>query len=250
MKPPIFGRKRTPIEPPPPADHPPGHAAVLRQLAEDDRTDPTIRLKLAGQVVFDLLYRTISNDKGARIEDLLGILGATGGFSCIVGVMGQLAQEGRAPEEAGMVTVRGHDGFPYYFGDLPNRFLLESELSLLSLTLGAAHALGAQVSLEMVERVMKHVAGSVGGADFGVPRLPSEHMPGDRPIEYVKFLWPQVRSALDLYEVPALGRASALGFAVQQAIDGGKSVLEPLLAAGIVIEYAVPTAKLDPTRFE
>ena len=133
---------------------------------------------------------------------------------------------------------------------MPNASLLESELALLSLALGAAHGLGAPVTLALVHEVMKHVAGTVGGPDFGIPRLPTEHMPGDRPIEYVRHLWPKIREALGLYEVPLAGRPSAIGFAVQRAIDRGKDVLDPLLAAQIVTEYAVPMAKLDPKRFD
>lgn len=249
MKPPVFGRKQTPSAPPPP-DHDPGHAAVLRRLDEEDRTDPTVRLKLAGDVVFDLVYRIVASERGARIEDLLGILGATGGFSCIAGVMLFLEQTGRTPEEVGMAIVRGDDGNLYYFGDMPNASLLESENALLSLTLGAAHALGAPVTLALVHEVMKHVAATVGGPEFGIPRLPPEHMPGDRPIEYVRHFWPKLREALGEYEVPLAGRTSAIGFAVQRAIDRGKQVLDPLLAARIVTEYAVPMAKIDPKRFD
>lgn len=244
MKPPVFGRKQ-----PAPAEEHPGHSAVLRTLAERDGEDPTVRLRLAGKIVFDLVYRIISNERGARIEDLLGILGATGGFSCIVGVMHFLSETGKTPAEVGMLTVRGKDGQVYHFGDLPNHALLESELALLSLTLGAAHSLGAPVSIAEVQDVMKHVAGTVGGPDFAVPRLPDNHTPGDRPVEYVKYLWPKVREALDLYQVPVTRRASAIGFAIQHAIDGAKDVLDPLLAARIVTEYAVPAAKLDPDRF-
>ena len=248
MKPPVFGRKQTSSAPPPDRDA--GHAAVLRRLDEEDRTDPTVRLKLAGDVVFDLLYRILANERGARIEDMLGILGATGGFSCIAGVMLFLDQTGRTPEEVGIAIVRGEDGQLYYFGDMPNASLLESENALLSLTLGAAHALGAPVTLEHVHEVMKHVAATVGGPEFGIPRLPSEHKPGDLPIEYVKHFWPKLREALGEYEVPLAGRTSAIGFAVQRAIDRGKEVLDPLLAARIVTEYAVPMAKLDPKRFD
>ena len=248
MKPPVFGRKQTSSATPPDRDA--GHAAVLRRLDEEDRTDPTVRLKLAGDVVFDLLYRILANERGARIEDMLGILGATGGFSCIAGVMLFLEQTGRTPDEVGIAIVRGEDGQLYYFGDMPNASLLESENALLSLTLGAAHGLGAPVTLALIHEVMKHVAATVGGPEFGIPRLPPEHRPGDLPIEYVKHFWPKLREALGEYEVPLAGRTSAIGFAVQRAIDRGKEVLDPLLAARIVTEYAVPMAKLDPKRFD
>jgi hypothetical protein len=50
-------------------------------------------------------------------------------------------------------------------------------------------------------------------------------------------------------EVPLNKRASAIGFAVQKAIDVGKDTLDPTIAADIVTECAVPAAKFDPSRF-
>ena len=38
--------------------------------------------------------------------------------------------------------------------------------------------------------------------------------------------------------------------AVQQAITAGSSAIDPVMAAKIVIEYAVPMAKLDPAKFD
>jgi hypothetical protein len=49
--------------------------------------------------------------------------------------------------------------------------------------------------------------------------------------------------------VPLNKRASAIGFAVQKAIDAGKDTLDPTIAADIVTECAVPAAKFDPSRF-
>src|SRR5581483_9607883 len=115
--------------------------------------------------------------------------------------------------------------------------------SLLSLALGGAQAYGGQVSLDKVHDVMRHVAGTVGGADFGTPRVAEPHRPGDVPFNYIKYLAPRVFEALDLYEVPPDKRASAIGFAIQRAIDGSKDVLSPTIAADIVTECAVPAAK-------
>ncbi len=251
---PIFGRKGMSQSPPPPPPSPavptaPGHAAVLARLRESDADNPRIRLNLAGRVLFDLVYQMISNDRGARIEDMLAILASTGGYACIVAALHAAGRDGATLEAAGIVTVESADGRHFLFGDLPNRFLLESELALLSLALGGAQACGGQVSLEMVHQVMKHVAGSVGTSAFGVPVVPSPHEPGDLPSNYVRHLWSRVVECLDLYEVPVEGRPAAIGFAIQHAIDAGKQALDPTLAARIVVECAVPMAKLDPRTF-
>jgi hypothetical protein len=249
----IFGRKKA-APPPPPTSGPqqggPGHEAVLNHLRTLDATDPQRRLQVGGMVVFDLIYRMVAKpEKGARIEDVLAILGSVGGYSCIVGVLDGFARSGATPTGHQLVVASGADGNKYYFGDLPNQALLESDLSLLSLTLGAAQSHGGQVSLDKVHDVMRHVADTVGRADFGTPRIAGPHRPGDLPFNYVKYLAPKIFEALDLYEVPTDKRASAIGFAIQRAIDGSKEVLDPTIAADIVTECAVPAAKLDPARF-
>jgi hypothetical protein len=252
---PIFGRKKAAAPPPSPPPGPergdlPGHEAVLRQLRALDATDPERRLQVGGMVVFDLIYQMVATaEKGARIEDVLAILGSVGGHSCLVGVLDGLALGGATPTGQQLLVGSGTDGNRYYFGDLPNQALLESPLSLLSLTLGAAQSHGGQVSLDKVHDVMRHVADTVGRADFGTPRVAEPHRPGDLPFNYIKYLAPKIFDALDLYEVPPDKRASAIGFAIQRAIDGSKDVLNPTIAADIVTECAVPAAKFDPARF-
>jgi hypothetical protein len=251
----IFGRKKAAPSSSPSTAGPkhgdlPGHDAVLRHLRQLDAADPVQRLQLSGTIVFDLVYRMVATpEKGARIEDLLAILGSVGGYACIVGVLDGIARGGAMPTGHQLVVASGADGNRYYFGDLPNKALLESHLSLLSLTLGAAQAHGGKVSLDKVHDVMRHVAGTVGKADFGTPRIAEPHRPGDLPFNYIKYIASKIFDALDLYEVPTNKRASAIGFAIQRAIDGSKDVLDPTIAADIVTECAVPAAKFDPARF-
>jgi hypothetical protein len=241
-----IGRKKPVPERP---DH--GHEAVLRLLDEKEQQgDEVTRLQVAGRALFGGVTNMISRpDRGARIDDLLGILGATGGFACIVGALHSASRAGEVDEHS-LAIATAKDGRKYYFGNLPNRQLMEDRLSLLSLTLGAAQAAGAVATFDSVHEVVKRTASTVGTPDFGTPDLPNEHRPGDSFDQYVRYLWPKVCEALDLYKVNPEGRASAIGFAIQSAIDAGKSVLDPATAAQIVIEYAVPAAKLDPAEFE
>ena len=205
MKLPFFGRKMAEAAPTENLAHP----AVLETLAQEDRKDSVTRLRLAGKCLFTATHQVISSERGARIEDLLGILGATGGFACIVGALSISYREGE------IARAETADGSTYYFGELPNKLLLEDQLALLSLTFGMAQRLGAPVTMGMLVDVVKHVSTSVGQPAFGIPRLPVEHTPGDLPVNYVKHLWPMVRDNLDLYEVPAEKRAASIGFALQ-----------------------------------
>jgi hypothetical protein len=228
----------------------PGHQAVLRHLRERERKEPLIREQVAGTVVFDLFVGMLRDERGrVRTEDLIAALASLGGHLCLVAVLDTLEEQRLAPADVGMVEVKGGDGHRYYFGDEPNRLLLESGASLLSLVLGAAHHHGAPVSLEMVHEVMRRTAERVGTAAFGKTELADEHQPALSPFEWVRHGRPKIVEALDLYDVPTLSRPTALGFALQRVIDEGRDALDPLLAAKVAIECAVPMAKVDPLRF-
>ena len=232
------------------AEHP-GHQATLRHLREREHDEPLIRMEVAGSVVFDLFYRLLQgeSERGVRIDDLVAALASLGGHLCLVAVLDELERQGLTPQEIGMVEVKGTDGHRYFFGDAPNRLLLESQMSLLSLVLGAAHAHGAPVSLEMVHEVMRRTAERVGTPEFGKVEVPDDHQPALSPLDWVRHGRQKIVEALDLYEVPSGSRPTAAGFALQRAIDEGRHVLDPLMAARIAVECAVPMAKVDPDRF-
>ena len=232
-----------------PKSHP-GHQAVLRHLREREQEDPLIRAQVAGSIVFDLFVGILRDDDGrVRIDDLIAALSSLGGHLCLVAVLETLKERGLTPQQVGMLEVEGKDGHRYYFGDEPNRLLLESSTSFLSLVLGAAHEHGAPVSLELVHETMKRTAERVGTPEFGQPELPDEHQPALSPFDWVKNGRRNIVEALDLYDVLLLSRPTAAGFAVQRAIDEGREALDPLLAARIAIECSVPMAKVDPLRF-
>ena len=213
--------------------------------------DPYARLAAAGGALFDYLYHISAKDgaKGARVEDLLGVLGAIGGFSCIVGTLHFMVSTGRPLQSPEVVMMRAPDGQIYYFGDLPNSALLESGHSLLSITLGAAQDCGGEVSLERVHAVMKRTAASVGQPPFGVDQLPGAHRPRMTPQQIIRGHWHQLVEPLDWFGVTPSRRATAIGIAIKQAIEVSKDVIDPGLAADIVTEYAVPAAKFDPAAY-
>lgn len=260
MRLPLFGRRSKersgPTDPAPPLSpderkNHPGHQAVLRHLAQKEKDDPLIRPQVAAGIVFDLYVRILGGASGrVRSEDLIGALASIGGYLCLLGVMIQLKVKGMTPQQIGMIDVVGKDGHHYFFGDEPNRLLLESPTSLLSLVLGAAKAHGAPVTLEMVHEVMKRTADRVGTEEFGRPELPKSHRPVLSPFEWVRYSRDSMLDALYLYDVLPLDAPAVAGFALQRAIDQGRSVLDPMIAARIAIECAVPMAKVDPTRFE
>jgi hypothetical protein len=244
----LFGRKKVaPPEGPsgpssPDQKNHPGHQAVLRHLHQQEQVDPGVRERLAGAIVFDLAYQMLENDRGVQIETLIAVLASVGGQQCIAPILAA-APKGATMEQLGLTVVKGNDGRLYFFGDAPNRLLVESADSLISLAFGAAQALGAPVTMAMIEEEMRSVASRVGGPEFERLDLPARHMV-DRPSEWARVFCARLVEALDLYGVPPLRRATALGYALQKAIDAGRQSLDPLMAAKIALQCATRTAKV------
>lgn len=245
----LFGRKK--VEPPSGGSgggggddqkNQPGHQAVLRHLLEKEITEPGVRERLAGSIVFDLAYDIMKDERGVRIENMLAMLASVGGQQCIAPIIAG-ATPNATMEQLGLTVVRGNDGKLYFFGDPPNRLLIESQESLLSLAFGAAQALGAPVTMDMIFEEMRVVATRVGGPDFETLDLPEQHKV-DRPTEWVRVFTPNIVKALDLYDVPPMRRATAIGYAIQKAMEAGKANLDPMLSAKIVLQCAARTAKI------
>ncbi len=243
----IFGRKNVaaPTGPTPPSkkvDKNPGHQAVLHQLREEEKSDPGVRERLAGAVIFDLSCQLLNSERGVRMEDLLAMLASVAGQECIAPILAR-ATMGTTPQQLGLTVIKGNDGRYYFFGDPPNRLLAESSDSVISLAFGAAQALGAPVTVEMIGDEMAKVAKRVGGPDFETLDLPPEHMT-DRPTEWARVFRAKLAEALDLYEVPPMRRACAIGYAIQKAMNAGRDTLDPMMAAQIVLQCATRTAKV------
>jgi len=231
-------------------DQAPDHSELLALLRREDADQPLQRAQVAGAMLFDMVYRLIANDKGARVENIVAILASTGGFSCIVAAMDIVRRAGRDPADAGLMQVATRDGRRYYFGELPNTLLFEYDTALLSLALGTARQLGGRITREVVDVTAQRTAQAVGGDDFGAFQLPVQHCPGDTPENCVRFMWRRVRELLDRYEVPVEQRPIAIGFALQRAISEGRHSLDPSLCAQVAVQCAVPAARLDPDCFD
>jgi hypothetical protein len=214
---------------------------VLRHLREQEQSDPHVRQQLAGRILFDLACQIVADEPGVRIETLLAALASCGGQECLLPLIEE-APAGATPEQLGLTIVNGNDGETYVFGDPVNRLLVESSDSLLSLAFGAAQALGGAVSLEMIHAEMGLVAKRVGTADYETLSLPEQNQV-DRPSEWVRVFGKTMRDALDLYDVPPLGRAAAFGFAIQRAMDASKGGIDPMVAATIVLQCSARAAK-------
>ena len=204
--------------------------------------DPLLNVKLGGREIFHRTTQGLKNDRGVHIESLLACLGALAGYACQACVREHNARAGASPE-SGLTVASGADGRLYFFGDPLNRPLAEDRYSVWSVIAGAVQQLGKP--LPDVEGIFKHVAATVGGAEFGIPRIPEGHRPGDLPINYLKAIWPQLLPIAQRFAAEPAHLPMIYSLAIQHAIFAARNVIDPTLAATIAMECAVPMSKVD-----
>lgn len=206
--------------------------------------DPLFGVKKGGKEVAAKLFAAMSGEKGIHLESLLCALGAIAGYSCQISVREEFVhQQGRPEKEVFIVVNSKLNGSSYFFGDLLNKPLAESRYSVWSLSSGATQKLGL-VKLIDLHDIFRHVTDTLGLASFGVPRIPAEHGAKELPINYVRFLWPQLFPLAQRYCSKPGDWPVLFGVAVQEILFASKGLIDPELALKIVMESAIPMSKI------
>lgn len=217
-------------------------AGLRDGIAQRRAADPLIAAKVVGAEVQARIVRALTNEKGAHIESVLTALGALAGFACQMAVR-EVAKRHKLPRPP-LVEVKTKDGGVYYMGDMLNAPLAGSPLSVWNLVAGAATRAGSPPP--DLRAIFAHAAGTLGTPQFGVPRVPSGNAPGDTPLAYLRIFWPQNLVLFERLCDDPMHWPVACGLAAQAMIDQGNNVLDPGLAAAIVMESAIPMSKIDP----
>jgi len=214
-------------------------------LERKRQEDPLIGAKIGSKEVFNRLIELMKkiDTKGIHAETLLGILGTLGGYSCQASIREEFVTEKGISERKVFLIVECADGSQYYFGDMVNKPLVESQYSVWSLAAGVVQHLGAKNFIDIKE-VFMYVTQTVGSNQFGIPRLPEGHNLGDVPKNFLKHLWPVYLPVAKQF-CPASEWPILFGMAVQEGITFCKDIIDPLLALSIVMECAVPMSKID-----
>ncbi|MDR2380133.1 MAG: hypothetical protein LBE08_02990, partial [Bifidobacteriaceae bacterium] len=145
------------------------------------------------------------------------------------------------------VLAGTEDGAQYPFSDPMNKLLLEDAYSVWGLVAWAAQAETSWPLPDPADTV-KYVASSIGSPAFGQPRMPpGKTLGNDNAPDILRAFWPRFLPLLGLTcampeEWPAL-----FGIAAQRALAAVKSVIDPVAAATIALECAVPMAHFPMT---
>jgi hypothetical protein len=217
--------------------------SMRRAIEEQKKHDPLIGIKIGSKDINQWIINVLKNENGVHIESFLTILGALAGYACQASVREEAGVSHLVPEEKAFTIAQGRDGKKYFFGALINKPLAEAEYSVWSLVAGAVQHLGK--TPPDIEDIFKHVAATVGGNDFGIPRIPEDHFANELPLSYLKQIWPHLSPiAMNFCDKPS-ELPILFGLAIQEAIFMAKDVIDPTLAATIVMESAVPMSKVD-----
>jgi hypothetical protein len=199
----------------------------------------------------EMLFAELKDSSGViHAETALATLGALAGFAGQMAIWETLIKTGKVAEDKAFVVATTKGGETYYFGDLVNEILFANKpgsFSICSLVGGAAQQSGAK-TLPDIGDIARHVAGTVGGHGFGVPRLPPHHMPRIPPIELLDKFWNPVRNFLVVSVHSPTQWPLVIALAIQNVIVMAKDTIDPALAAQIVMETTIPFARIDPAK--
>lgn len=216
---------------------------MLRGIEENKKTDPLIAAKVAGMEINQRFINTLKTEKGVHIESLLCALGSLAGYACQANLRTLALQTGGS-ENSAFEIVKTIDGKQYFFGNLLNQALAESEHSVWSLAVAGAQEAGCQ-ELPDISDIFKYVAGIVGSKDFGILRVAEEYQPQHNPIEYLKAFWPNSLPVLKQFCQHPSEWPIAFGIEIQKIIIMGKEVINPCISLEIVMESAIQMSKVD-----
>ena len=182
-------------------------------------------------------------------ETALTVIGALAGFAAQHGIWEAMVKPGKMAIQEAFVVIETRSGETYFFGDFLNTILAAmdpAQLSVWKIVGAAARAMGAE-TLPDLTPIFKHCAETVGTGSFGLPRLPDGHVPNILPRDAVNRYWPEARRILASRPDPEpMTWALDVAVAAQQLMLGMKDRIDPLLAAQVVMEAAVPMSRIDP----
>jgi hypothetical protein len=212
--------------------------------------NPQQRMTDLLQMLFGELAEVKDGKGFVHIETLLTALGALAGFSVQMALRETYVKPGKIPENKLFVAIKTTAGETLYLGDHLNEGLFGREpgvLSVYALVAGGAKEAGAKELPDVID-IVKYVTSTHGTDKFGIPRVPAKHMPHARPIELLDKFWSPVRNFMVMSVQEPIQWIFVLAQSAQKVIMDSRNLLDPALAAQLVMETATAMAKIDPAR--
>lgn len=216
---------------------------MLQGIEESKKTDPLIGAKIAGKEINQRLINTFKTEKGVHIESLLCALGSLAGYSCQANLRALAIQNGEH-EHSAFDIIKTTDGKQYFFGNLLNQELAETEYSVWNIAAAGAKEAGCEELPDVID-MFTHVSSVIGSEAFGMLTVPEAHQPHHSPIEYLKAFWPNSLPVLKQFCQHSSEWPIAFGIEIQNIIIMGREVINPEISLKIVMESAIQMSKVD-----
>jgi hypothetical protein len=247
-------------------------AAMETQLKDPLPWQPQseIRGNLAIGNLRENMLRFLAVEGGVHAQTLLAAMGALAGFAAQNAALNRAAaatsSDGQVPFD-GLVLAEGKSGERWLAGNWINVHLFNEAGSVLPVwgfLAGAAVQAGAPLQeLADTHEIVRHVATTRGGADYGKLRAPAEHQPSLPPNELLRRSWPL---ACQVFAHPLPAEMSETGrdeppldeahwpiivaIVTSQFIPMTKDVVDPRITFALALESAVISSKVDPEQIE
>lgn len=207
----------------------------------------------AADRILDLLLAPHFEAEGrAHAQTVLTEVGALAGYASQLAAVTELADPAKQAEKrkAGLdfYVTKAKNGEEFFFGSAINHILFNSKHDAGNVWSHVAGAVPNAVSaaLPNLEEIVEHTANTIGSEEFGVPRLPADHMPLKLPRKALNDNWGRIRNAMVAEGRKPQDWPLDLAVAAKELIGMGRDVVAPLVAAKIVMEAAIPMSKVDP----
>ena len=197
--------------------------------------------------IADWLMREMKDGRGIHCETILTAIGALAGYSAQQALWEGMVKPGKLAISEAFKIVETPSGAIYFFGDALDQLLASVEprhLSIWKIVAGGVLGGGGEHLPEM-DNLLRHCAATAGTAQFGLPRLPDDHLPSILPRSALERFWPGARLLLAL-AAPLTWPLHMAG-AAQKLMQQMKGSIAPDLAVKIVMEAAVPMSRVDPS---
>lgn len=218
-----------------------GEIGILKFVSEN----PQAEWKATGKLLYQNVMEVLHDEPNRQVETALGIMGALAGFCCLLPIYRRYEADELKADGTDFEIISLRDGRRQFAGNRVTENLIESSDSLWSVISEAAQGLGAD-ELPDITDITRHVADTADTARFGLPRLGEDQMPADLPVNFVRHLMPSYLPLLKIYNPDPDQFRHAIAAALELIMERHVEQVAPEHAAQIIMECAVPMARIDP----
>lgn len=197
--------------------------------------------------IADWLMRELRDDRGLHCETLLTATGALAGYATQQSLWEGMIKPGKMAIAQVFKVIETGSGEAFFYGDVIDNMLVSPDPKHQSLwrTISSAALAEGGENLPEMASMLRHCNATMGTPQFGLPRLPDEHLPSMLPRAALNRLWPGARLFLALSD--PLIWPQHMAQVTQRLMHATRDALPLDLALKIVMEAAVPMSRVDPT---